>query len=76
LPLALNNVPKDSSNSSTLWFKPVSDALGDEDDLDIESDKASFIENTKNKISCSCFFLMLNFVKYFNAMFHVQVSIF
>jgi hypothetical protein len=41
LQLALNNVAKDSSNISTPCFNHVPDALGDEDDLDIESDKAS-----------------------------------
>jgi hypothetical protein len=41
LQLTLNNVAKNSSNSSTPWFKPVTDASGDENDLDTESDRAS-----------------------------------
>ena len=41
LQLALNNVAKDSSNFSTPCFNPVPYALVDEDDLDIESDRAS-----------------------------------
>jgi hypothetical protein len=41
LQLALNNVAKDSSNLSTPCFNHVPDALVDEDDLDIESDRAS-----------------------------------
>jgi hypothetical protein len=39
--LALINVVNDSSNSSTPCFKIVPDALGDEDDIDIESDRPS-----------------------------------
>ena len=39
--LALINVTNDSSNSSTPCFKIIPDALGDEDDLDIESDRVS-----------------------------------
>jgi hypothetical protein len=34
-------VAKNSANSSTLCFKPIPDALGEEDDLDIESDRAT-----------------------------------
>jgi hypothetical protein len=41
LQLALNNVAKDSSNSSTPWFEHVLDALGDQDDLDLECDRMS-----------------------------------
>ena len=47
LQLALSNVAKESSNSSTSWFEtvPGPDALGDEDGLDIESDKANSESN-------------------------------
>jgi hypothetical protein len=41
LQLALKNVAKDSSNSSTPWLNVVSDAPEDGDNLGIESDKAS-----------------------------------
>jgi hypothetical protein len=39
--LALNNVAKDSSNSSTPWLSSIPDAREDGDDLGIESDRAS-----------------------------------
>jgi hypothetical protein len=41
LQLALKNVAKDSSNSSTPWLSPVPDAPEDGDDLGIESDRSS-----------------------------------
>jgi hypothetical protein len=41
LQLDLKNVAKDSSNSSTPWLGPVSDAPEDGDDLGFESDRTS-----------------------------------
>ena len=41
LQLALSNVAKDESNSSSSWLEFVRDALGDQDDLGIGSDRDS-----------------------------------
>jgi hypothetical protein len=41
LQLALNNVAKDSSNSSTPWFEAIPAALGHQDDFDLERNKVS-----------------------------------
>lgn len=41
LQLALSNVAKDETNSSSPWLEPVPDALRDQDDLDNESDESN-----------------------------------
>lgn len=43
--MALNNVAKDSSNSSTPWFRHVLHALEDQDNLELECDKMSGASN-------------------------------